>query len=413
MQLVEQHVIARGDPRYAMIDKAAFASKNLYNAANYLVRQTYIFQKRYLPYKEVYAQMKPQEVYKSLPAKVAQQVLIQLDHDWRAFFAARKAYWENSANFSGCPKLPAYKHKTEGRNVLIYTYQAISKPAFKHGIINLPMLPIEIQTRQRWIDQVRIVPRNGYYTVEVIYQKEVQQADVNPDLCAAIDLGVNNLATVVSNKPEFVPRIVNGRSLKAVNQWYNKRIAELQKKLGTTSKTKQMQRITNKRNRRIKHELHIASKQIINLLVQEGIGTLIIGKNVGWKHEVNQGKHNNQNFVYIPHDRFIDMLTYKAQVVGIRVELTEESYTSKASFLDGDEIPTYGEEGAEKHKFSGRRVKRGLYCTKSKQYINADVNGAYNILRKRRPDAFAKGVAGYVVHPVRMTRTNPTKREVA
>src|SRR5229473_5841111 len=196
----------------------------------------------------------------------------------------------------------------------------------------------------------------------------------------------------------FVPRLVNGRPVKAWNQWYNKRMKELKKQLPKADRervTKQMERITNTRNRRITHYLHTASKRIIDFLVEEGIGTLIIGKNPLWKQEVNRGKHTNQNFVSIPHTRFIDMLTYKATLVGIQVEVTEESYTSKASFLDLDPIPTYKPNDEEEHVFSGKRVKRGLYRASGQRFINADVNGAYNILRKRRPDVFskAKGVA--------------------
>ncbi|MGH2493133.1 MAG: RNA-guided endonuclease InsQ/TnpB family protein [Ktedonobacteraceae bacterium] len=410
MQLVEQHVIDRTDPRYRVIDAAAFASKNLYNAANYEIRQAYIFEGRYVPYNELDKLMQSHEAYRALPAKVAQQVLRQLDQCWQAFFAARKAYRQDPSKFLGKPKLPKYKDKANGRNVLIYTEQAISRKGLKRSLICPSMLPIEVKTNQTSIDQVRIVPRHGYYVVEVIYEQKVQPADVNPDLCAGVDLGINNVAAIASNKPGFVPRLVNGRSLKAMNQWYNKRKAQLQQKLGKTGTTHQMEQLTNKRNRRINHMLHTASKQIIDLLVQEGIGTLIIGKNDGWKQAVEMGKRTNQNFVQIPHARFIQMLTYKAELVGIQVILTEESYTSKASFLDLDPLPVRDPMRTEEPKFSGRRVKRGLYRASGKRYLNADVNGAYNIIRKGKPDAFnAKGVAGLVVHPVRIARTKPTK----
>ncbi len=172
-----------------------------------------------------------------------------------------------------------------------------------------------------------------------------------------------------------------------------------------------MERLTNTRNRRINHYLHTASKRIIDLLVKEGIGILCIGKNDGWKQEANMGKRNNQNFVQIPYARFIAMLTYKAQMVGIRVELTEESYTSKASLLDLDPLPVRKNSESEKNTFSGKRVKRGLYQTSDGQYLNADINGAGNIIRKVAPDAFSgvQGVedgkvvlASLVVHPVRI-----------
>jgi putative transposase len=291
----------------------------------------------------------------------------------------------------------------------VYTTQAISQRGLKRGLIQPSQLPISVKTKHQHIDQVRIVPRNGYYVVEVIYSKEPVQANVDPSFCVGIDLGVTNLAAIASNREGFVPRLVNGRPLKAWNQWYNKRVKELKMELPKADRervTKQMERLTNTRNRRIQHYLHTASKRMVDFLVQEGVGTIIIGKNPLWKQEVNRGRHTNQNFVSIPHARFIDMLTYKAQLVGITVEVTEESYTSKASFLDLDEMPVYHPNDEEQHIFSGKRIGRRnrLYRAKDGHKISADVNGAYNILRKRRPDAFseAKGVAAYVVQPVRL-----------
>jgi putative transposase len=413
MQLVEQHVIDRKDPRYSVIDEAAFKSKNLYNAALYEVRQAFIHEGKYLNYNEMDRRMQSSDSYKALPAKVSQQVLVLLDKNWTAFFEARAAYEEDPSTFTGRPRLPKYKHKTEGRNILVYTLQAISrgKKGLQRGIIKPSQLPITVKTKQdpASIDQVRIVPRNGYYVVEVIYTKEPVQANVDLSFCVGIDLGVTNLAAIASNREGFVPRLVNGRPVKAWNQWYNKRMKQLKKRLPKADRervTKQMERITNTRNRRIDHYLHIASKRIIDFLAKEGVGTIIIGKNPLWKQETGMGRKNNQNFVSIPHARFIEMLSYKAALVGIGVEVREESYTSQASFLDLDPIPTYKPNDEEEHIFSGKRIGRRnrLYRTKDGRKICADVNGAYNILRKSRPDAFseAKGVAGYVVHPVRL-----------
>ncbi len=409
MQLVEQHIIDRNDPRYRVIDEAAFASKNLYNAALYVVRQAYIHEEKYLNYNAMDKIMQSHEAYKALPAKVSQQVLRLLDKNWTAFFEGCKAYEEDPSKFTGRPKLPKYKHKTEGRNILIYIRQAISTPELEKGIIKPSILPITVETEHTVVDQVRIVPKNGYYVVEVVYTKEPLQAKVDPSFCVAIDPGVTNLAAIASNREGWIPRLVNGRRLKAFNQWYNKRMKELKKKLPKEDRervTHQMEQITNKRNRQVDHYLHTASRCIIDFLVKEGVGTIIIGKNPLWKQEVNNGRRNNQAFVNIPHARFIDMITYKAELVGIAVEVTEESYTSKASFLDLDPIPTYKPNDEEQHVFSGKRIgpRNRLYRTKDGRKICADVNGAYNILRKRRPDAFsdAKGVAGYVVHPVRL-----------
>src|SRR5216684_6856854 len=191
----------------------------------------------------------------------------------------------------------------------------------------------------------------------------------------------DNLVALTSNKPAFRAVVVNGRPVKSTNQFYNKRKAELQQKLGHTGTTKHMEHMTNKRNRRIDHYMHTTSRYIIDLLVQEGIGVVVIGKNDGWKNEIEMGKRNNQHFVQIPHARFIQMLTYKAELVGISVKITEESYTSKASFLDRDPLPIRN-TGNGKHTFSGKRVERGLYRASGKRYINADINGAGNIIRK-------------------------------
>jgi putative transposase len=406
MQLVEKHIIDRNDPRYSVIDAASFASKNLWNAANYLVRQSFIHEHVYLDNVKVYHLIKNHEAYKALPAKVSNQVLIQLHKAWVAFFEAMEAWRQDPSKFLGRPKLPGYKDKVKGRNLLVYEKGAISKRALKRNKLAPSGLSIEVPTAQEAVKQARIVPRIGFYVVEIIYEKAVKQAEVNPEYYAGIDIGMHVLAALTSNKPGFQSVIVNGRPLKSTNQYYNKRRAQLQKKLGTTGTTKRMERMTNKRNRRIDNYMHTASKRIIDVLVKEGIGVLCIGKNDGWKQEANMGKRNNQNFVSIPHARFISMLTYKAELVGITVKVTEESYTSKASLLDLDPLPVHKNGDDTKYTFSGKRVKRGLYRASNGRYIHADCNGSGNIIRKVAPDAFgAKGVEDFAVHPVRITLT--------
>jgi putative transposase len=270
---------------------------------------------------------------------------------------------------------------------------------------------VKTQQDPSTIDQVRFVPRNGHYVVEVIYYEKLVQVDVDPSFCVAIDLGVTNLAAITSNREGFIPRLVNGRPLKAWNQWYNKRMKELKMCLPKEDRervTRQMEQITTHRNRQVNHYLHATSKTILDFLVEQGVGTIIIGKNPLWKQEVSMGRRNNQNFVSIPHARFIGMLTYKAALVGIQVEIQEESYTSKASFLDLDPTPTYKPDDDTEYTFSGKRFGRRnrLYRSKDGRIICADINGSYNILRKRKPDAFAcadaKGIAAYVVQPLRL-----------
>jgi len=398
MQLVEQHVIRKGDARYDAIDQAAFASKNLYNAANYEIRQAFIKEGVYLNYNQMHQLMKAHPAYQALPRKVSQQVLRTLDKNWQSFFRAMAQWREHPEKFLGRPSLPKYKDKQKGRNLLIYTVQAISKPVLRQGFIEPSGLSIRIKTTHHNVDQVRIIPRHGFYVVEVVYTREPVQAEVDPTLYAGIDIGVDNLATLTSNKKGFVPRIVNGRPVKSINQFYNKRKAELDEKLmkmdAHRRHSHRLERLITTRTRRINHYLHTASRRLVNLLVKEGIGTLVIGKNPNWKQKVDMGKRNNQQFVAIPHARFIEMLAYKAELVGIRVIITEESYTSTCSFLDHEPIGRH-------ETYAGKRVKRGLFRASDGRLINADVNGSANIIRKVAPNAFADGVEGVVVRPVR------------
>ncbi|HYF65050.1 MAG TPA: transposase [Herpetosiphonaceae bacterium] len=254
MQLVEQHIINHTDSRFALIDDAAFAAKNLYNAANYQVRQSFIHTGVYLNYNEIYHQVKETEQYQGLPRKVSQQVLMLLDRNWKSFFAAIAAYRANPSAFTGKPGLPKHLDKTKGRAALIYTVQAVSRSALAQQIIKPSGLAIEIKTDQTQIAQVRIVPRSGFYTVEGIVP-----GARDPALVAGIDIGLNNLATITSNKPGIVPVLVNGRPLKHINQFYNKRKAQLQAKLGQRGSTRLMERITTRRNRQITHYLHTQS----------------------------------------------------------------------------------------------------------------------------------------------------------
>ncbi len=403
MHLVEQHVIARSDSRFAAIDAAAFKAKNLYNAANYLVRQAFIFEHRYLGYAEIFHLMKQTEAYTALPRKVSNDILRQLDKNWRAFFAACEAYREGPTKFVGRPKLPRYKDKSKGRFLLIYDLQALSRRALAQGRLRPSGLDIDVHTTHRHIKQARIVPRIGFYVVEIVYEQEEAGPCRNPALVAAVDLGVDVLAALTSNKAGFAPRLVNGRVLKSYNQFYNKRRAELQGALGHDGTTARLERLSAKRTRRITHYLHAASKTIIALVVAEGIGTLVIGKNRLWKQGVELGRVNNQHFVQVPHARFIDMLSYKAKLAGIRVVVQEESYTSKASFLDSDPLPVYDPTREDQPAFSGKREQRGLYRAKNGRRIQADVNGSYNILRKALPDSFGQGIeAAIAVRPVRL-----------
>jgi putative transposase len=211
------------------------------------------------------------------------------------------------------------------------------------------------------------------YGVEVVYDCQEAAPSGNPALYAAVDSGVDKLAALTANKQGFVPRLVNGRPIKSTNQYYNKRKAELQAALGHEGTTARVERFTAKGTRRINHDLHTASKAISALLVAAGIGTLVVGKNPGWKQEAALGRVNNQHVVGLPHARFISLVDYKAKRAGIRLVLPEESYTSTASFLDGDALPPYDPKPEGKHVFSGQRVKRGLYRARDGRTLNAEM----------------------------------------
>jgi putative transposase len=399
MQLVEQHVIDHQDPRFAVIDPACFASKNLYNAALYILRQAFFAHDRIPSHAQLAHSLKDTPESRALPAKVAQWVIRQVCGDWDNFRKAQHAYQKSPEKFTGRPRLPHYKPKSNGRNLLVYTRQAISQPALKAGQIRPSQLDLIVQTKQKELNQVRIVPRASHYVVEVIYTvipNSPKENRLNSKWAAALDLGIDVLAAVTSNKKGVIPFLVNGRPLKSVNAYYNKQRAALQAILPTGCYTsRRLTSLADKRNRKIKHYLHWASRYIVDWMLCERLGLLIIGHNVGWKQEVDMGSVNNQNFVAIPHSTFIRMLRYKAELAGIQVIVNEENYTSKCSFLDLEPIRRHA-------VYCGRRVRRAEFRSSHGQPIHADINGSYNILRKGLPSAFARGIQGVVVRPVRV-----------
>lgn len=410
MQLTERHIIKSTEHRFALIDELAFKSKNLYNAANYVIRQSFIYGWGYINYNEMNRLMKYHQAYKALPAKVSQQILMILDKNWKSFFEAVKAYKADSSKFTGRPKLPKYKDKAKGRNLLVYTIQAISTTQLRKGIIKLSgtELLIKTQVNPAQICQVRLVPKCDSYVIEVIYD-EPESTVSNGNSVASIDLGLDNLVALTSNQPGFIPLLINGRPLKSINQFYNKRKAQLQSQLkGSRKSSPRIQRLTRCRHQKVDNYLHHTSRLIVDHLVAKQIGTLVIGKNAQWKTEIDLGKQTNQNFVSIPHARLIEMLEYKTRLVGIKVIVQEESYTSRANFLNLDPIPVYGKTDKDP-VFQGKRIKRGLYKTSGGQLINSDVNAAYNILRKAIPNAFSNGIESCVVQP---RRVNPLKVKV-
>ena len=274
------------------------------------------------------------------------------------------------------------------------------------GIIKLPKTNLQFKTKQKNIRQVRIVPKNNYIVLEVIYEASIKELLKDNKRYMSIDLGIDNLASCSSNVSKSF--IINGKPVKSINQFYNKKKAKLQTELELKNKkksSKQIQNLTLKRNNKIKDYFHKASRYIVNQLVNQSINTLIIGKNDGWKQETNIGNVNNQNFTQIPHQMFINQLKYKCQLEGINVVEQEESYTSKVSFFDNDFIPVYGQND-ELFKSSGKRIKRGLYKASSGLVLNADINGSLNIMRKYLnevcDDLISPANRGLVMNPVKI-----------
>ena len=371
MYLTERHIIKNNKE----LDILCFNSKNLYNKALYLVRQHYFETKNYLNYYDVNRLMigSKDVDYYALPGRVSNQTLMLLDRNFKSFFALIKKKKKNE--YDKPIRIPRYLDK-EGRYITTFPKQSVSKVYLRKGIIKLSSLSIEIPTKvtESNLVEVRVLPRNNHHVVEVVYKVEDKESKSDNGRYASIDLGLNNLATVGSNVVK--PFIINGRPLKSINQYYNKEKARLQSHLKGNKKTsKRIKSISNKRNNKIKDYLHKSSKMLVNFLVSNDISTLVIGYNEEWKQNINIGKKNNQTFTAIPFYTFIKQLEYKCKLEGINIILTEESYTSKCSFLDNETI--------EKHEnYLGKRIKRGLFRSAKNKIINADLNGSLNILRK-------------------------------
>ncbi|MGG3907568.1 RNA-guided endonuclease InsQ/TnpB family protein, partial [Geobacillus stearothermophilus] len=369
-------------------------SSTVYNYANYIVRQEFINNNEWIRYNSLDKMLKHEQVYKELPAQTSQQILRLLDKNWKSFFKAIKDWIKNKEKYLGKPKLPKYKKKN-GRNVVIFTNQQCK---IKDGYIKFPKTDLKLKTKViEGLQQVRIVPKGSIYVIEVVYKKEIPNMIRESNRVVGIDLGLDNFVTMVNNIGE-TPIVINGKGIKSINQYYNKQKAYFQsilKKQNGLDWSKRLEKLTLKRNNKIKDFMHKASRHVVDWCVKHNIDTIVIGKNDNWKQEVDLGKRLNQAFVQIPYDMFIHQLQYKAEEQGVRVIVTEESYTSKCSFLDMEEIK-------KQKQYKGKRIKRGLFQSEKGILINADVNGAYNIIRKVFPKAFADGIEGVGLHPVKL-----------
>ena len=382
MNLTETHQIRPNHKLYSICDELCFKSKNLYNAALFEFRQSF-FDKEldtltWQNINRIFNQSN-QFDYRELPSKVSNTVLKKLGNNISSFWSLVK-----KSDYDKKVRLPKYLHKTDGRFIVEFNKQTFSNKRDENNnlIICKSSLDLRIPTKVEKPQQVRIIPKSGCYVIEVVYEVEENRLKKNQRV-AAIDLGLNNLATVVTNDGDN-PILISGRKIKSINQYYNKMTSKKNSLLPYNVFTsKSLDRLWLKRNNKISYEIHKVTKFLANYFDERDVSKVIIGNNSGWKNCINLGKRNNQNFVNIPYTKFINQLTYKCQILGITVITREESYTSKASFLDYDEIPNY-KEGA-KYKFSGKRIKRGLYISTTRK-INADVNGAYNIMVKENPN---------------------------
>ncbi len=396
---VEQHIIKKSNPIWKLIDLYSFKSKNLYNYANYLIRQEFINNGKWIKYNQLFSLCKDSEPYKDLGSNVGQQTLKLLDKNWKSFFVAIKDWSKNPTKYLGRPKLPKYKNK-DGRAFLGIDnikfsiqdgYTRFSwKPLNKLNGIFKTKIPINSK-----LMQCRFIPKGNSYIMEIVYEIEVpDEIDFKSTNIASIDLGIDNFATITNNIG-LKPIAIKGKVIKSYNQYYNKKKATIQSELMLLNKkhnSKRLQQLTDKRNNKVKDWMHKASKFTVEYCLRNNIDTLVCGLNKEWKQETDMSNKVNQKFVYIPYDMFIKQLEYKCQNVGIRFITNNESYTSGTSFLDN-------EEPIKDNYDKSRRKFRGLFISNKGVEINADVNGSYQIMKKVFPNAFMKGIEGVGWHP--------------
>lgn len=392
---VERHIISKNHKMYKVVDDYCFKSKNLYNYANYLIRQEYILNKKYMDYNKMWKLIKNDEPFKEIGSNSGQHTLKMLHLCWKSHLVMSKEWLKYPSKFLGRPKMPNYLSKN-GRYTWVLT-NVQSK--IIDGYLNFSFKPlhpfnslIKTKVRDKHM-QTRFVPKGDHYIMEIVFEKVIKEPNANNSRIIGIDLGLNNFATVQNNigQKSFT---INGRGIKSMNNFYNKTISKyrsIAKKTNDLNWTKRLQRITTKRNNKTEHFYHAASKYIVNYCIAFQIDTVVIGYNKKWKQSLNLGR-GTQHFTEISFYNFVSKLEYKLQDIGVKLIKTEESYTSKASFLNGDKMI--------KSIFSGERIQRGLYKTIDGVLINADVNGASNIIRKVFPDAFANGVKDVDLHPV-------------
>lgn len=388
---VKQQVKHLSKEDYLILKELSHTAKNLANQAIYNVRQYYFTEGEYLNYQKNYALLKDSENYKILNSNMAQQILKEVDGSFKSFFGLLKLAKKGKYAFKDC-KLPHYLPKNgyttlvigfvrlKG-NKLIIPFSNMYKKS--HSPIKITIPPILVD---KHIKEIRIIPKANarFFEIQYIYEAECIQRNLNKNNALAIDLGINNLATCVTNIGKSF--IIDGRRLKSINQWFNKENARLQsikdKQHFGKRTTNRQKAIARDRNNKVNDYMSKAARIIINYCITNDIGTLVVGYNETFQRGSNLGKQTNQNFVSIPYGKLREKLEYLCELNDMVFVKQEESYTSKASFWDKDNIPVYNADNPQAYAFSGNRIHRGLYKTKNGITFNADVNGALNILRK-------------------------------
>nr|DAX67393.1 MAG TPA: endonuclease [Caudoviricetes sp.] len=379
---------------YSILRELCRTAKNLTNQAIYNVRQHYFQEKQYLRYEANYHELKYLENYKLLNSNMAQQTLKDVDTMFKSFFALIKLAKQSKYNFKHI-KLPKYLPKNGYANLIIGQVRLR-----KDNILTIPVsnvfkkkykTKIQIKIPQiledKKIKEIQIIPKFNarFFEIQYVYEVQEENLNLNTNNALAIDLGVNNLCTCITNTGKSF--IIDGRKLKSINQFFNKYNAKLQSikdKQNIKRQTKQQYLILRKRKNRVDDYINKACRYVINYCLTNNIGTLVIGYNQSFQCKANLGKRNNQIFTQLPFGKVREKLEYLCKRYNINYILQEESYTSKASFFDNDELPTYNMDNPQTYEFSGKRIKRGLYQTKDGYLFNADCNGALNILRKSK-----------------------------
>lgn len=388
---VKQQIKHLSKEDYKSIKELCHIAKNLTNEAIYNVRQYYFTEDKFLKYEKNYKLLKSSPNYKELNSNMAQQILKEVDGSFKSFFGLIKLAKQGKYSFKDC-KLPRYLPK-DGYTTLVIGFVRLNgnklilpfSNNFKktHKVVEITIPPVLLDKK---VKEIRILPKTNarYFEIQYIYETECIQRNLNTQNALALDLGVNNLVTAVSSTGKSF--IVDGRRLKSINQWFNKENARLQsikdKQHFGKKPTNRQKAIARDCNNKVNDYMNKVARMIIDYCINNDIGTLIAGYNVTFQKSSHIGKQNNQNFVNIPYGRLRDKLAYMCELNGITYVEQEESYTSKASFWDKDNIPVYNNDNPKEYEFSGNRVHRGLYKTANGKTFNADINGALNIMRK-------------------------------